>query len=388
MLIKNADVILADEVARQSVAIQGTTITGLGPDLQDAGDEVLDARGFFLSPGFIDLHMHAGYLGPQYDIQGELILCAQNLPKNGTTRWLCTLISALSGDLPGLFDEIRDFQAAGIPGAQPLGVHIEGPYISKHARGGFRPNQITTPSEFSLDPTLDAGAGLVKIVSLAPELPGTDEVIRDCRRRGIVVGMCHTKAGENEYLRARAAGATHITHCYNNRRDFPNSPLGGRGFNLDDLGVADDTMSCELICDGHHVKPVWVKTIYRVKGSNGICLVSDSFLAGGRYAEGQTFRSGDGALIAVRDGVGRDEHGALCGSVITLDRAVKIFIDIAGASLTEAVRCASLNPARVLGLQAEYGSIAVGKVADLVLLDADLVPVVAFVAGRMVFDRR
>ena len=393
MLIKNVGAILPDRIAHGAdVLVGGENIAAVGADLEPAGGsgpcEVLDGEGLYLSPGFIDLHMHIGYLGPDCSTQAELELCAENLPRNGTTRWIPTLITALSGNVPGIIEEIREFLRSGARGARPLGVHLEGPYISLESLGGFRPEQVTTPAVFSLGEILDAGSDFLRIVSLSPEVRGVCEVIRECSDRGIVVGMCHTKAGEEEYLRARAAGASHITHCYNNRRDFPDSPLGGRSFNLDDLGVADDGVTCELICDGHHVKPVWVKTIYRVKGPDRISLVTDSFLAGRRYEDGHTFRCGNGTPITIRNGVGRDEHGGLSGSTVTQDLALKRFLELSGCSLPEAVRCASLNPARVLGQDARFGSIEAGKVADLVLLDADLVPVAAIVAGAVVFDSR
>jgi N-acetylglucosamine-6-phosphate deacetylase len=269
-----------------------------------------------------------------------------------------------------------------------LGAHLEGPYIAAEARGGFQPGQITTPREFSLQPVLNEGRDLVRIVSLSPELPGCDEVIRDCVQRGIVVGLCHTLGGEDVYLAARRAGATHITHTYNNRRTFPDSPFGGRAFNLDDLGVVDDEVTCELICDGTHVKPVWIKTIYRTKGPDRICLITDSFSAGRRSAEGETFQTPGGTLVTVRNGVGRDPKGGLAGSVLTQDQAIRMFMQHSGSSLPEAVRCASLNPARVLKVQDQLGSIETGKLADLVVLDEELLPVMTLVAGRVVFDRK
>src|SRR5262249_55738764 len=150
--------------------------------------------------------------------------------------------------------------------------------------------QITLPGQFSLDPILEQGRGLIRLVTLSPELPGVLEVIRRCVERGIVVGLGHTYGDEAVYEAARKAGASHCTHTYNNRRTFPESPLGGRAFNLDDLAVADDEVTCELICDGAHVKPVWVKTIYRTKGCRKLCLITDSFIAGRRGAEGEVFQ--------------------------------------------------------------------------------------------------
>ncbi|MBM3803490.1 MAG: N-acetylglucosamine-6-phosphate deacetylase [Acidimicrobiia bacterium] len=389
MLLTNARIVLPDRIQSGSVRIRAEHINALGDRFQpEAGEAVVDLRGLYLAPGFIDLHMHVGLAYPDRHPEYELELCGKNLPANGTTRFLPTLISALRGDLPLFFDAIRSFVSTNPAAARPLGVHLEGPYIAAEVRGGFHPSQIATPREFSLQPILNEGSDLVRIVSLSPELPGCEEVIRDCVQRGIVVGLCHTLGGEDIYLVARRAGATHITHTYNNRRTFPDSPLGGRAFNLDDLGVADDDVTCELICDGTHVKPVWIKTIYRTKGPDKICLITDSFSAGRRSAEGETFQTPGGTLVTVRNGVGRDPKGGLAGSVLTQDQAIRVFMQHAGCPLPEAIRCASLNPARVLKVQDQLGSIEAGKGADLVVLDEELLPVMTLVAGCVAFDRR
>lgn len=390
MLFSRAKVILPDSVVEDcSVLTHGNRIASVGKHLVDSADDaVIDATGYYLAPGFIDLHMHIGYAWPDLSPEHELEICSKNLPANGTTRFLPTLISALRGDLPQYFDAIRRFLASKPVGTKPAGVHLEGPYIAIEARGGFLPSQITTPADFSVQSILDAGRDLIRIMSLSPELPGISEVIQDCVRRGITVGICHTYGGAEAYQAAREAGATHITHTYNNRRTFPDSPLGGRAFNLDDLGVVDDAVSCELICDGVHVKPVWIKTIYRTKGPDRISLITDSFIAGRRSGEGEVFQSLGGQQIVVRGGVGRDANGGLAGSTLTQDRAVRTFIDYSGASLPEAIRCASLNPARVLRMEDQIGSIAAGKLADLVLLDESLTPVMTLVDGDVAFDQR
>jgi len=388
ILIHNARIILPDTILVGSVKLDGDRIGAVGSGIRACDGPALDLQGCYLAPGFIDLHMHVGMAFPERDLEFELEVCGRNLPASGTTRFLPTLISALRGDLPSHFDALRRFLSKNPEGARPLGVHLEGPYISLEARGAFLPSQITTPERFSIQTILECGADLVRIVSLSPELPGAKAVIQDCVRRGIVVGLCHTVAGEEVYRGARQAGATHITHTYNNRRNFPDSPFGGRAFNLDDLGVADDPVTCELICDGVHVKPVWIKTIYRTKGPDRISLITDSFSAGRRSAEGDKFQSPGGQLVTVCDGVGRDAFGGLAGSVLTQDQAVRVFMRHSGCSLPEAIRCVSLNPARVLHVQDQLGSIEEGKIADLVVLDQDLAPLMSFVAGRIVFDRR
>lgn len=387
MLLTNARIIFPDRIQNGSVRIRGEHINAVGNQLEPAAcEKVIDLEGRYLAPGFTDLHMHVGLAFPDRHPEYELELCGRNLPANGTTRFLPTLISALRGDLSGFFDAIRSLASKNPTDSRPLGVHLEGPYIAAEVRGGFQPGQITTPQQFSLKPTLDEGRDLIWIVSLSPELPGCDEVIQNCVQRGIVVGLCHTLAGEEVYRAARRAGATHITHTYNNHRTFPDSPFGGRAFNLDDLGVVNDEVSCELICDGIHVKLVWIKTIYRTKGPDRICLVTDSFSAGRRSAEGETFQTPGGTLVTVRNGVGRDPNGGLAGSVLTQDQAIRVFIQNSSCSLPEAIRCASLNPARVLNVQKELGSIQEGKLADVVVLDESLIPVMTLAAGQMAFD--
>ncbi len=386
MLFENANIILPDRILEgHSLRLERDRITAVAPRLERRPDEpTVDARNrHYLAPGFLDLHMHVGYLAPQRSFADELLLCARCLPANGTTRYLPTLVSARQGLLPEQFDAVRQFLAGGFSGAQPVGVHLEGPYIAPGAIGGFTPEQIAEPSSFSMTEILDAGRDLIRIMMVAPELPGACDVIAGLRQRGIVAAVGHTLGDADVYAAARKAGATHCTHTYNNRRTFPDSPSGGRGFNLDDLAVADDAVSCELICDGVHVKPVWVKTIYRTKGAGGISLITDSFLCGQRGAEGSVFQIHGGKRVVIRNGVGRDPDGGLAGSVLTQDQAIRNFMELSGASLVDAVRCATLNPAEVIEMSDRLGSIEPGKLADLVLLTENLSVALTLVNGRV-----
>lgn len=385
MLIQGADVILPNQIlSGYHVRTAGASIHAVAPDLApEPGELVLDASGLSLAPGFIDLHIHLGYLAPRLTFAEELALCAESLPRNGTTRYLPTLVSALQGLLPAQFQEVRDFIGRGCSGAQPAGVHLEGPYIAPAAIGGFSPDQITSPDRFSMAGILDQGADLIRIMMVAPELPGAMPVIADLRARGIVAALGHTFGDQTIYEEARRAGATHCTHTYNNRRTFPESPSGGRAFNLDDLAVADDDVTCELIADGVHVKPVWMKTIYRTKGAAKLSLITDSFLCGQRGVEGQSFEVRGGKRLTVRGGVGRNDDGGLSGSVVTQDQALRKFLQHTGATLVDAVRALTLSPAQVIGMDGRFGSIEAGKVADLVLLNRDLHPVWTMINGEV-----
>jgi N-acetylglucosamine-6-phosphate deacetylase len=388
MLIQRADVILPERIAPAwSVRTGKDCVEDVAGHLTPGdGEVVLDAAGFYLAPGFIDLHIHLGYLAPRLTFAEELSLCAECLPQNGTTRYLPTLVSALQGMLPTQFQAVRDFLTRRTAGAQPAGVHLEGPYIAPAAIGAFSPDQITSPDRFSMAGILDEGADLIRIMMVAPELPGAMPVIADLRERGIVAALGHTFGDQAIYEEARRAGAIHCTHTYNNRRTFPESPSGGRAFNLDDLAVADDDVTCELIADGVHVKPVWMKTIYRTKRAAKLSLITDSFLCGQRGAEGQCFEVRGGKRLTVRGGVGRDESGGLAGSVVTQDQALRTFLHHTGATLSDAVRSLTLSPARVVGLDDKLGSIESGKIADLVLLNRDLQPVWTMINGAVCWN--
>ena len=386
-VICHAKVVLPDEVVDDcAVRVEGDRIAAVGRDMEtEPGDRTIDAKGAYLAPGFIDLHMHVGFLGREYPPRRELKVCARNLPANGTTRYLATLVGARQEGLCEHVAAVRELLKGQGEGARPLGAHLEGPYIAPGGRGAMSLDQIATPAALPVAALLEEGQDVIRLMTVSPEVDGIVPVIRECVARGVVVGVGHTLAGVEAYEVARQAGATHVCHTYNNRPAFPDAPPGLRGVALDDLAVLDDDVTCEVISDGVHVAPTWLKMLYRAKGPDGICLITDSFMAGRRAVEGETFGVAGGHPITVRGGVGRLPDGCLAGSALTQDRAIRVFMTHTGASVPEAVRSASLVPARVLGLDDQLGSIAVGKIADLVLLDSDWQPIMTWTAGRVAF---
>jgi N-acetylglucosamine-6-phosphate deacetylase len=247
--------------------------------------------------------------------------------------------------------------------AEILGVHFEGPFISEARRGVHPAEWIAAPSVALLDRFLDAAQDAARILTLAPELPGALELVREARRRGLVAAMGHTDASYPEAEAAIAAGVRHAAHVFNAMRPFSHRETGVLGAVLTSREV-----TAELIADGVHVDDAAIRLLLAAKGVDLTVLVSDGTAAtgmpDGRYRLG-SFE------VNVTGGVCRNAEGKLAGSTLTLDRAVRQIVSL-GVGLSDAVRMATLNPARVLGLEARKGILAAGADADLVLLDEQL----------------
>jgi N-acetylglucosamine-6-phosphate deacetylase len=260
--------------------------------------------------------------------------------------------------------------------ARCLGLYLEGNYFSMEKRGAHNPAYLRPLSVGEMEELLEAGEGTVKAVCLSPELPGAAAVIRFLRERGVAVAAAHSNATYEEAMRGIDAGITQATHTFNGMRALDQHEPGILGAVL-----TDDRVICEAIADGIHLAPAILAMLLRLKGPDRIALISDSVelngLPDGQYRfEGHTITAGAGAI--------RLEDGRLAGSCLSLDAAVRNMVALAGASLPQAVRMASLVPARALGLQDTLGSIAVGKTADLVLFDGDVTVKEVFLGAQRI----
>jgi len=336
--------------------------------------KAIDVRGLFVAPGFTDLQVNgaAGYAFTDTDPAG-VGAAADRCVAHGTTGLLATLVSVPR-------PQLRQAMSSVVRAAHPaiLGVHLEGPFIAPERKGAHEGRYLVRPSRNALRGLLEGYEGLVRLVTLAPELPGADEVIEGILSAGAVPALGHSDA---TYAQARDSvdrGVRSFTHLFNAMRPFHHREPGPMGAALDtDAYVA-------LICDGVHVHPAAVRLAAKAKGYDRMCLVTDAMAAAG-LPDG-TYALG-GQPVTVRDGEARLADGTLAGSTLSMDRAVKHFLDWTGCSLPEAVRCASLNPARLLGLDDRKGSLEVGKDADLVAFDEELVVHHTIVGGKVVFSR-
>ncbi|MGQ0541904.1 MAG: N-acetylglucosamine-6-phosphate deacetylase [Blastocatellia bacterium] len=377
ILLKN--VIGSESSKATNVLIKGGLIASVGGSA-DAADEVVDCSGLSLFPGFIDLHNH-GAVGVDVnaaDTDG-LIEIAAFLARNGVTAWLPTLVPDSDENYLRVIQAIDRLMEVQIdlPIAQAVGVHYEGVFANEKMCGALRPEYFKS-GQWLVDggqlPRLKNG---VHMTTLAPEVDDGVKVVETLVERGWVASIGHTKADIETLDAAFAAGARHLTHFYNAMTPMHHRDVGVVGWAL-----ANPEVTFDIIADGIHVHPKMLEFACRSKSPEMISLISDSVAPTGL---------GDGSFdlwgetITVENGMTRNERGSIAGSVITMLDAVNRMRSI-GFTDAEVANMASLNPARLIGLEATHGSIEVGKPADLVALDADGNVRVTIIYGRIAFE--
>jgi N-acetylglucosamine-6-phosphate deacetylase len=330
-----------------------------------AGARQVDLRGLTLAPGFLDVHVHGG---ASHDVMvsdaSGLAAFERHLANHGVTSYLPTTVTApLDRTLAALEHLGRTIASHGSESgrARPLGIHLEGPFISHVKRGVHPPQHLIPPSPEMLDRFWQASGGAIRMMTIAPELPSAEATIRHARSLGVHSSLGHSDATYDQARTGISAGATHATHTFNAMRALDHRHPGILGAVL-----TEDALTADIIADGVHLDPSIVRLFLAAKGPERAVLITDAISAAG-MPEGR-YRLGP-FEVDVHDG--RCEYqGHLAGSVLTLDRAVRNVMAFAGWSLQQAVRLATLNPARTLGLS-EQGTIAPGQPADLIALTAD-----------------
>jgi N-acetylglucosamine-6-phosphate deacetylase len=341
-----------------------------------AGARVLDFPGATLGPSFFDVHIHgaAGHDVMEATSQA-LHTMGTFLASRGTSAYLATTVTApldaTLRALDGLANEIAKLQEPGR--ARPLGIHLEGPFLSHQKRGVQPAEHLLAPSIATFDRLIDAAHGHVRLMTIAPELPGAIELTAHATSRGVRVAVGHSNATAAETRAAIAAGAVSATHTFNAMR-----PLDHREPGILGTVLTDDYLFSELICDGIHTDPEIVRLWWKAKGPERSILVTDAMAAAG-MPEGE-YQLG-GFPVEVKDGRAT-ARGVLAGSVLTLDRALGNFIKFTGASVEQALRLLSSNPAVMAGLAHRAGSLAPGKSANLIAVDATGKLVSSIIGGR------
>ncbi|WP_167121019.1 N-acetylglucosamine-6-phosphate deacetylase [Amycolatopsis viridis] len=345
------------------LVVTGGTIAGIGTGTPPPGEQV-DVGGAYVVPGFVDAHCHGGGGGSfSSGDPKEIATAIKAHRRHGTTTMLASLVSdpvrALVDQMAVLRELVTDGELAGI--------HLEGPFIAASRCGAHDPAVLREPDTATVDALLRAGHGAVRMVTLAPELPGGVRAVRQLAEAGVIAAIGHTDGTEEQIRPAIDAGATVATHLFNGMRPLHHREPGPIGVLLD-----DERITIELICDLVHVHPTVLRMAARYAGRGRTTLITDAMsatdAADGRYHLGRL-------EVDVRDGVATlADTGSLAGSTLTMDAAFRNLVRGAGLSVPDAVRATSGRPAELLGLDDRLGSLRTGLAADLVVLDGDLRP--------------
>jgi len=398
VLFRNVTLVLPDALrpaAWLRVADDGKIVAfgeaGSVPPAPWPDEEIIEGRaGDLLAPGFIDAHVHGALGCDAMSATGDVFkkICRFHAAVGGTTALALTSVAAADGDLFRLLDAARDFRATQTPGegARLLGVHVEGPFFAATKAGAHRREFLRAPNPATDSRWLARHADVITQLTLAPELPGALALLDALRAQNILASAGHSEATDAELSAAHAQhGLRHVTHLFNAMSSAQRRGAY-RVAGLAEWALSEPGVRCELIADGHHVSPTLLRLAHRAKGADNLCLVTDA-TAGAGLPEGARYSLG-ALACEVRDGVGFtknfDGAVALAGSTATMLRCVKNMISLAGVPLVEAVRMATLTPARALGLAHRCGQLAPGLDADLVWLSAELELRATYVRGRRI----
>jgi N-acetylglucosamine-6-phosphate deacetylase len=364
------------------VIIKGTSIMEVGPAATTtvpSGAERVDASQMLVTPGFIEPHIHgAGGVDLMDGTYESLNAVSRFLPQHGTTSFLATTVSSPSEMLTSVIEKIGKHAGRPLDGAQLLGIHLEGPFISPAKRGTHKAVNLSAPNADLFRKWVHAANKTVRIVTLAPELSGAEELIRIARDSGIFVGMGHSNATSEEAHSAIEEGVCYAVHTFNAMRAFSHRDPGIVGEVL-----SDDRVFAEIIADGVHVDPSVIRLFARAKGRARVVLVTDAISATG-MTDGRYLLGKD--LVHVTGGICRDSEGHLAGSTLTQEVALRNFVQWSGWSFEDALLGLTANPAHALKLERK-GVLEPGADADIVLMDQTFRVVKTFAKGRLVFNR-
>ena len=337
-------------------------------------DNELDAEGMFVSPGFIDIHTHgAGDYDAADGEKEDIIKMANTHAKYGTTSIYPTCTSSSTADIMRFVENVRDVIKENAPGKPHIaGSHLEGPYFADSQKGAQNPEYIKAPCKEEYTEFIEKSEGTIKRISFAPELEGGYELCDYLKDKGIVASFGHTDGIYEELLPAIEKGCTLATHLYSGMNGVTRRNCH-RKLGAVETAFLEDSVTVEIIADGIHLPPELLKLIYKIKGADKICLITDS-MRGAGMGEGKSVLGpkNDGMDCFIKDGIAYlCDMTAFAGSVATADRLVRVMYKKAEVPLTQCIKMITENPAKIMGLE-KRGSLKEGYFADLVFFDDDI----------------
>ena len=357
--IKNAKVILYDKIIESNLLIEDNKIKSITDHLPE-NIEILDVKGLYVSPGFIDLHTHGR--GGQ-DTMNATFDALETISKytldTGVTSFLATTMTMPCEDIKKAVDNVAKYKDK-VTGAKILGVHLEGPFFSKKYKGAQPESAMILPTIDNYLSFVKDHQDIIRKISLAPELEHSDELINYLKDKNTVVSVGHTDATYEQADHAYKIGATSATHTFNAM-----TPLTHRAPGVVGATMLNDHVYAELICDGLHVSYPAIQTLIKMKGADHITIVTDSLEAAGLPAGKYQLA---GVPIFVVDGACHLENGTLAGSIAGMNDEIRNFVNHCGVNLVDAVKMASTNAAKSIN-EPLLGEIKEGNIADLVVFD-------------------
>ncbi len=390
ILIKGGKIVTPEKVFTGDLLVKDGLIADFGEKLAYKSINTIDASGLYVLPGLVDVHTHGGYGGDFMDRdEGAFKKALSFHTENGTTTLVATSCTAPKKDIIAFLEYCKSYMEKPFPSlARVAGVHLEGPYLSEKNRGAQKKEDLATPTKDDYS-YMFGYADIIKTVTISPELEGAAEMTKALVRKGIKVCGGHDDGIYPEFMPAIENGLSHLTHIYCAMSEL-RFKEGKRNVGLREYGLVDPRLTVEMIADNRHIPPLLAVMILNAKGADKTCVVSDSLRIAGLPADGKvyTLGSGENAMrIKAGDGVALLEDGSkFAGSITPVVKMVKNLID-AGVPITDAVKTASLTPAKIIGEDEKIGSIEKGKRADIVLADNDFNAVKTLIGGLVAFDR-
>lgn len=376
-------------IPQGTVLVTGGIITEVKEGNIDVSDAIeIDAKGSYIAPGFIDIHVHGG--GGHDFMDGSetaFLKIAETHARYGTTSMVPTTLTSEKKDLLETLELYEKADKNNINGAQFLGMHLEGPYFAMSQRGAQDPRYIRDPDPAEYKDVI-AHSNVIKRWSAAPELKGAIPFAKYLKSKGILAALAHTDAIYEEVLEAFENGYTLATHLYSGMSGVSRRNAYRYAGVIESAYIIDE-MDVEIIADGIHLPAPLLKLVYKIKGADKIALITDS-MRGAGMPEGESVLGNlhTGLKVIIEDGVAKlPDRTSFAGSVATTDRLVRNMINMADVSLLDAVRMMSSTPARIMNVADRKGSLVEGKDADIVLFDENINIQTTIIKGKVVYNR-
>ena len=377
MLLKNCNIVFLDRIEKGSLLIENGIIKEINPS-ETKVQKAIDCKGLYVSPGFVDVHIHGAGGHDTMDGTFEAINeISKTICKYGTTSFTPTTMTMSADDILKSMISIKKAKIEGTDGAIVLGAHLEGPFISPSAIGAQNPNYLISPSYENFESMTGDAIDAVVSITMAPEVEGAKELASILSSKGIRCSMGHTKATYEEAIDGIKHGFCHSTHLFNAMTGFTHREPGVVG------ATFDSDITTETISDGIHISYPSLRVAYKQKGADKTLLVTDAMCAcgmpDGTYALG-------GQPVIVKRGAARLENGALAGSILTLNRAIKNLYDNTDYPLYEIVKMASYNGAKYCRVDDRKGQIKENFDADLTIFDENIDVKMTIIGGKVVYN--